>query len=123
MLNLQGVLPGKIEIIEEKQQIVVPCRSARRVAICPVCGMNTKKVHQTKLRKIKHGMLNYRQVILRLTVRRFQCRHCRKVFTKMFPRISRDRSSANLKIQPPQKITKSNLVRLFYQIRTYFQNR
>jgi transposase len=99
MLNLQGVLADKIEITEDDKTIVVPCRGARRTANCPVCGASSKKVHQTKTRKVKHGMLNYRQIILQLTVRRFKCRHCQKVFTESFRGISRDRSSANLKIQ------------------------
>lgn len=99
MLNLQGVLIGKIGILEEEKQIVVPCRSARRAAICPACGASSKRVHQTKSRKVKHGMLNYRQVILSLTVRRFKCPGCRKVFTESVPGISRDRSSVNMKTQ------------------------
>lgn len=99
MLNLQGVLIGKIEILEEEKQIIVPCRSARRAAICPACGTSSKKVHQTKSRKIKHGTLNYRQVILNLTVRRFKCKRCQKIFTESFSGISRDRSSINLKTQ------------------------
>jgi len=99
MLNLQGVLVGKIDVLEDEKQVIVPCRGARRTAVCPICGASSKKVHQTKTRKVKHGMLNYRQVILKLAVRRFKCRHCQKVFTESFPGISRDRSSANLKIQ------------------------
>jgi len=99
MLNLQGVLIGKIKILEEEKQVIVPCRSARRAAICQHCGTSTKKIHQTKTRLIKHGSLNYREIILQLTVRRFKCRHCRKVFTESFPGISRDRVSTNLKIQ------------------------
>lgn len=99
MLNLQGVLVGKIEILEDEKKIIVPCRSPRQTAACPVCGASSKKVHQTKTRKVKHGMLNYREVILDLTVRRFKCRNCKKVFTETFPGISRDRSSLNLKTQ------------------------
>lgn len=99
MLNLQGVLIGKIDIMEDEKQIIVPCRSARRAAACPVCGASATKIHQTKTRLIKHGSLNYQEIILRLTVRRFQCRRCRKIFTESFPGISRDRASANLKIQ------------------------
>lgn len=99
MLNLQGVLVGKIEILDDEKQILVPCRSARQVAICQVCGISSKKIHQVKERKVKHGMFNYRQVVLLLTVRRFKCKHCQKVFTESFSGITRDRSSANLKIQ------------------------
>ena len=99
MLNLQGVLVGKIEILEDEKQVIVPCRSARRAAICPACGAGSKKVHQAKHRRVKHGMLNYRQIILILTVRRFKCKQCRRVFTEALPGISRDRSSINLKTQ------------------------
>lgn len=99
MLNLQGVLVGKIEILDDEKRIIVPCRSARQAAICPVCGISSKKIHQVKERKVKHGMFNYRQVVLLLTVRRFKCKHCQKVFTESFSGITRDRSSANLKIQ------------------------
>jgi len=99
MLNLQGVLLGKIEVLEEDKEIIVPCRSARLMARCPACDSSSKKVHQTKVRKVKHSVLNYRQVILHLRVRRFKCKKCQKVFTESFPGISRDKSSANLKIQ------------------------
>jgi len=99
MLNLQGVLIGRIEVLDDKQEVIVPCRSARLMARCPKCNLSTKKVHQAKTRLVKHGILNYRQVILKLTVRRFKCKHCQKVFTESFPGISRDKSSANLKIQ------------------------
>lgn len=99
MLNLQGVLVGKIEILDDEKKIIVPCRSPRRMATCPICGIGSKKIHQTSNRKVKHGMLNYSEVILDLTVRRFKCKHCQKVFTETLPGISRDRSSINLKVQ------------------------
>lgn len=99
MLNLQGVLIGKIDVLDDEKQITVHCRSPRTAAICPLCGKSSKKLHQISIRKIKHGMLNYRQIILLLRVRRFQCKKCGKPFTEYFPGISRDKSSANLKIQ------------------------
>jgi len=99
MLNLQGVLIGKIEVLDNEKQIIVHCRSPRTTANCPLCGKNSKKVHQTSVRKVKHGTLNYRQIILSLRVRRFKCKKCCKPFTEYFPGISRDKSSANLKIQ------------------------
>jgi transposase len=99
MLNLQGVLIGKVDVLDEEKQIIVHGRSPRTTAICPLCGKSSKKVHQTSIRKVKHGMLNYRQIILLLTVRRFSCKKCGKPFTEYFPGISRDKSSANLKIQ------------------------
>jgi transposase len=99
MLNLQGVLMGKIEILDDKQEIIVPCRSPRLMAKCPRCGHSSKKVHQTSIRIIKHGTLNYRQIIIHLKVRRFKCKSCCRPFTEYFPGISRDRASVNLKTQ------------------------
>ena len=99
MLNLQGMLLGKIEVLDEEKQIIVACRNASRTAICPICGKSSQKIHQVSFRIIKHGMLNYRQVMLKLKVRRFKCKYCFKVFTEKFSGINRDRSSANLKIQ------------------------
>jgi len=99
LLNLQGILVDKLEFLDEPQQIFVVCRGARRTALCPVCGANSKRVHQTSVRLIKHGVINYREVILRLKVRRFKCRQCCKVFTEKFSGIDRRRASANLMIQ------------------------
>ena len=99
MLNLQGVLVGKIQVQDNPRTIIVPCRSARQSALCPHCGLNSKRVHQTKTRLVKHGMINYQVVLLSLTIRRFKCRACAKVFTEIIPGISRDRASVNLKTQ------------------------
>ena len=89
MLNLQGLLTDKVEVLEKDKTVIVHCRSARRVAKCPVCLSGSNKIHQTKKRKIKHGVLNYREVFLNLTVRRFKCRKCKKVFTEQFIGIDR----------------------------------
>lgn len=97
LLNLQGLLVGKIVVSD--QEIIVPCRGARRAAACPACGASTKKIHQATTRRIKHGIINYREVVLELTVRRFKCKSCGKVFTEKFPGIDRRRASANLIMQ------------------------
>ena len=99
MLNLQGVIVNKMDVLDNEKQILVHCRSPRTMARCTTCDHSSKKVHQTSIRKIKHGMLNYRQIILLLKVRRFKCKKCGKPFTECFPGISRDKSSANLKSQ------------------------
>ncbi len=99
MLNLQGVLADKIDVLDNEKQILVHCRSPRTTAKCPICGHSSKRVHQTTIRKVKHGILNYRQIILLLKVRRFKCKKCAKLFTEYFLGINRDKSSANLKIQ------------------------
>ena len=99
MLNLQGILIDRVEVLDKEQEILVHCRSPRLMTTCPDCGRSTKKVHQRSIRKVKHGVMNYRQIILFLAVRRFKCKQCQKVFTESFPGISRDKTSANLKIE------------------------
>lgn len=99
MLNLQGLLVDKIEVMEEEKEVLVHCRSPRKMAKCPTCDKSTKKVHEKKERKIKHGILNYRQIILKLSYRRFKCGHCKKVFTETFPGINRKRSTLNMMMQ------------------------
>jgi transposase len=99
LLNLQGVLVGQTEFSEDGKQLMISCRGARRSASCPVCGVSCRKIHQTKERMIKHGMINYCTVILKLKVRRFKCKACAKVFTEAFPGIDRRRSSVNLIMQ------------------------
>jgi len=99
MLNLQGILIDRVEVLDKEQEILVHCRSPRLMTTCPDCGRSTKKVHQRSIRKVKHGVMNYRQIILFLAVRRFKCKQCQKVFTESFPGISRDKTSTNLKIE------------------------
>ena len=99
MMNLQGVLAGKIELSEKEQRIIIPCRGARRTAQCPVCGASSNKIHQQSQRMIKHGVFNYFKITLRLTVRRFNCKSCGRIFTEKFPGIDRRRASANLMTQ------------------------
>ena len=99
MLNLQGVIVDKMDVLDNKKQILVHCRSPRTMARCTTCGCNSKKVHQTGVRKVMHGILNHRLIVLVLTFRRFKCKKCCKPFTEYFPGISRDKASDNLKIQ------------------------
>lgn len=99
MLNLQGILIDRVEVLDKEQEILVHCRSPRLMTTCPDCGRSTKKVHQRSIRKVKHGVMNYRRIILFLAVRRLKCKQCQKVFTESFPGISRDKTSANLKIE------------------------
>jgi transposase len=72
LFNLQGVLLGKTEIIEEKNEIILHVKSPRKFAKCPYCKKSTKKVHQNGNRLIKHGIVDFRIVVLKLFVRRFK---------------------------------------------------
>lgn len=99
LFNLQGLLSGEIEFNDKSKQIIIQVRSPRKYAKCPYCNKSTKRVHQSSHRKIKHGILDYRVVILNLFVRRFKCCHCKKVFTEQFPGIDRRRTTPNFRLQ------------------------
>jgi len=99
LFNLQGLLSEKIEFDDENKQIIINVKSPRRFAKCPYCSKSTKRIHQTSSRLIKHSILNYRIVILKLTIRRFKCSNCKKVFTEQFPGIDRRRTTPNFRLQ------------------------
>ncbi len=99
LFNLQGLLIGKTEIIDENNEILLHVRSPRKFAQCSYCLKSTKKVHQHGIRLIKHSILDFRIVVLNLFVRRFKCSHCKKVFTESFPGIDRRRTTVNFRLQ------------------------
>lgn len=99
LLNLQGLLIGNINVLEEEKLVIISCRGARIYAICPICKLSTNKIHQTSKRMVKHGIVNLYKVTLQLSVRRFKCKHCYKVFTESFTGINRCRASTNLIVQ------------------------
>ena len=99
LFNLQGVLVGKTEIIDEKNEIILHIKSPRKFAKCPYCTKSTKKVHQNGYRLVKHGIVDFRIVVLKIFVRRFKCVHCKKVFTESFPGIDRRRTTVNFRLQ------------------------
>ena len=99
LFNLQGLLIGKIEINDEKKEVLINARSPRKFAKCSCCGKSTKKIHQNGCRLIKHGILDNKIIVLKLSVRRFKCKHCKKVFTEQFTGIDRKKTTANFRLQ------------------------
>lgn len=96
LFNLKGVIVDKVDV---KKDIFIYVRSPRIWAQCPLCGMPSKKVHQKKQRKVKHGILNEKEVFLMVLVRRFKCKKCSKPFTeKRIPGVSRKRHTKQMQI-------------------------
>lgn len=89
MFNLQGLLVDKVEFLDEKNIVIIHCRSPRVFCHCPVCGHSTKKIHQHHRRMVKHDRLNEKQIILNLKVRRFKCKKCKKIFSEQIEGIDR----------------------------------
>jgi len=97
MFNLQGLLVDTVECLEEKDLLVVHCRNPRTHAECPVCKASTNKIHQHHFRNVKHDRLGEKQIVLRLKVRRFKCRKCKKVFSENTVGIDRKKSSLHFR--------------------------
>lgn len=99
IFNLQGVIIDKVEFNDEQKVILIKARSPKNYANCQHCGQSATKVHQYHFRKIKHGQLNYSQVIIHLRVRRIKCKKCGKIFTEKIKGIDRKKTSLNFRLQ------------------------
>ena len=97
MFNLQGLLVDRVECLEAKDVVLLHCRSPRRSGRCPVCAASTNKIHQYSYRTIRHDRLNEKQIVLRLRVRRFKCRKCKKVFREPIEGVDRKKASVNFR--------------------------
>lgn len=95
LLGLQNIWVDSWEIKEK--EITVKARSPRTHCMCPHCALSTKKVHQYKQRKIKHSIWQDREVILKLTQRRFYCKKCQKAFMEHIPGIDKRRTTSNFR--------------------------
>lgn len=108
LFNLQGLLLGKIDFNDKEKQIIINARGPGKFVRCPNCSKGTKKIHQTSYRIIKHGMLDYRVVVLCLRVRRLKCRSCEIVFTESFPGVDRRRTTPNFRLQLLDWLTRNS---------------
>jgi len=99
LFNLQGLLTGKIEFSKDDKQVILNARNPRTFSQCPYCLKSTKKVHQINSRLVKHGISDFRIIVLNLRVRRFKCGHCQKVFTESFSGIDRRHTTVNFRLQ------------------------
>lgn len=99
LFNLQGLWVDKIDFNNEKEQVILKVRGPSKFVKCPYCEKSTKRIHQAHNRLIRHGILDSRIVVLKLTVRRLKCCHCKKVFTEKFDGINRKCTTSNFRLQ------------------------
>lgn len=99
VFNLQGFLCDSIWDDEEKQTVFVKVRGPKKFVPCSNCGKSVKNIHQIKYRKVKHGLVDQKTVILVVKVRRFKCKCCGKVFTEQLPGVTRQRTTLNFRLQ------------------------
>jgi transposase len=87
-----------LEVKEEEHWIEVVGQYRAKEADCPRCGRPTWQVHQWHLQRKRDAKLWKKVVWLALWKRRFNCRHCHKVFTEPDPACgSRRRTTRRLR--------------------------
>jgi transposase len=93
LLGLQNIWIDSWDITDNK--VIVKVRHPRNSCMCPHCTCNTKRVHSRKIRLIKHSIWQEKIVLLSLSVRRFYCSKCNKIFTEHIIGIDRRRTTKN----------------------------
>ena len=85
-----GLSPLVIEdVVDEGERIVVRARTPHGTAVCPMCGVQSGRVHGYHLRTVTDLPVDGRQVVLRVRVRRLVCptHGCRQTFREQTPGI------------------------------------
>ena len=78
-----------LSISEEAGSLVVNSRSSAEIAVCPHCGTESRRDHSRYLRTLKDLPAVGTRLVMRLTVRKFFCDHCRRrerqrIFSEQF---------------------------------------
>lgn len=70
--------------IQHRNSIIYICKTSGKSDFCPHCGLETTKVHDKRVVKIRDAPQAGRVKTLKITKRRFRCvgRGCKKVFTE-----------------------------------------
>lgn len=90
MFCLHSVIVDKLKV---EKDILIYIRSPRTHCFCNKCSKTTKKIYDHKTRKVVHGTMNGKRIILVIKIRRFHCKICGNIFTEKIPGISQRRYS------------------------------
>jgi len=105
--NLQGVILDKMEAGEK--EILLYVRSPRTEAECPLCGRKNNQAHQIKSRKVKHDIVNGKNIVLVIKKRRFKCKKCACPFSEPnIPGVTRKRSTEHFQVSAIKELVNSN---------------
>jgi transposase len=81
LLGLEGIIVESIKEIEET--IIFSVKMWRKTARCPICGQESRRLHQNHRHLVKDLPMGNKSVILNLNRRRFKCETCQKPFTEI----------------------------------------
>ena len=94
MFCLHSVLVNKLKV---EKDILIYVRSPRTHCFCNKCAETTKKKHDTMTRKVVHGTMNGKRIVLMVKMRRFKCKNCGHVFREKISGISQSKFSDHFK--------------------------
>ena len=81
MFCLHSVIVDKLKV---EKDILIYIRSPRTHCFCNKCSKTTKKIYDHKTRKVVHGTMNGKRIILVIKIRRFHCKICGNIFTEKY---------------------------------------
>ena len=64
--------------------------------VCPCCGNHTAYIHDYRLQKIKHSVINGKTIFLMLNKRRYVCPNCHKKFAENYSFLPKYYHSSNV---------------------------
>jgi transposase len=90
LFHLTSVIVDKFKVDKE---VLVYIRSPRTHCFCPKCEKTTRKIYDRKTRRVVHGVMNGRSIVLVVRLRRFRCKYCGNIFTEKINGVSQKRYS------------------------------
>ncbi|MCL1472285.1 transposase family protein [Argonema antarcticum] len=78
LLNLPSVIVGDSK--ETKETVILSVRLDKKTAHCPHCGQTSHRLHQNKSHLVRDLPMGDREVIMKVSRRRFKCKNCQKPF-------------------------------------------
>ncbi len=109
MLNLKGL--NVINMESTKEGTFITTSAPYSFSRCPKCQKRTKKIHQWRERKVKHGWFQEKPIMLLLRVRWFKCKRksCNITFTEKIEGIDSKHHSKNCQKEAVIKLRSSSL--------------
>lgn len=76
----KNIVVEKIKFNDNKYYVNAHLKN--KYVVCPFCGNRVKSIHSTHTRKIQDIPVQNHTVFINITVRQFNCRNCKKIFTE-----------------------------------------
>ena len=94
ILGISNIKIDKFEELDNNFNIYISTNPKQH--ICPRCGKITMYIHDYRLQKIKHLVINGKPIFLILNKRRYVCHHCGKRFAEQYSFLPKYYHSTNV---------------------------